>query len=152
MLKCCILTFSKLKGRNIQVKKVEVVAAIIFHNNEIFCARRGASSLDYISRKYEFPGGKIEENESRIDALCRELREELNIQPDILSTYLTVVHTYPDFELTMHSYICKVNTKELKLNEHISCQWVRRENLLTLDWAAADIPIVHKLMGHESDF
>ena len=46
----------------------------------------------------------------------------------------------------MHSYICKVKTKELKLNEHIAKEWLTPNELNKLDWAAADIPIVNKLI------
>ena len=59
---------------------------------------------------------------------------------------MTVLHEYPDFELTMHSYLCEVDTKEIVLNEHISLEWLDVKELKKLDWAAADIPIVDKLI------
>lgn len=131
------------------MKKIEVVAAIIKYEDLILCAQRKTSTLDYISHKFEFPGGKIEDGESRKEALKRELIEELNIKPIIGDLYHTVIHQYPDFELTMHSYICETNSKEIILNEHISSQWLNKTDLLKLDWAAADLPIVHKLMQHD---
>ncbi|MCD8446443.1 (deoxy)nucleoside triphosphate pyrophosphohydrolase [Tenacibaculum finnmarkense] len=131
------------------MKKVEVVAAIIIHNDLIFCAQRGENKLTYISNKFEFPGGKIEAGETKKEALKRELIEELNITPEINNLYLTVTHTYPDFELTMHSFICVVNSTDITLNEHISGQWLSKEKLSNLDWAAADLPIVKKLMNDE---
>jgi len=127
------------------MKKIEVVAAIIKHNNEILCVQRPESKLKYISKKFEFPGGKIEEKETREEALERELIEELNLKVTIKELFLSNTHEYPDFELTMHSFICEVKTKELQLNEHISKQWLLIENMDKLDWAAADIPIVQKL-------
>ena len=128
------------------MKKIEVVAAIIKCDDKILCAQRAESSKEYISKKFEFPGGKIEEGETKKEALKRELCEELNIEPNINDLYLTVVHQYPDFELTMHSFLCESDSKEVTLNEHISSQWLEIEDLLKLDWAEADIPIVHKLM------
>lgn len=128
------------------MKKIEVVAGIIFYKDQILCLQRAVNKLPYISEKFEFPGGKIEEGEAQEDALHRELFEELNISVMIKSFYFTVVHEYPDFELTMHSYICQVNTKELTLNEHISLKWLKLDELKKLDWAAADIPIVNKLV------
>jgi len=128
------------------MKKIEVVAAILKHGNEILCAQRAESKLEYISKKFEFPGGKIEAGETKKEALKRELEEELNINPNINDLYLTVVHQYPDFELTMHSFLCDVESKEITLNEHISSQWLKSTELLGLDWAAADVPIVDKLM------
>jgi 8-oxo-dGTP diphosphatase len=130
----------------LRMKKIEVVAAIIYFENKILCVQRPKNKLLYISEKFEFPGGKIEQGETQKDALKRELFEELNITTDIQALFLTVVHKYPDFELTMHSYICEVQTKELTLNEHIAQEWLTLSELKKLDWAAADIPIVNKLI------
>ena len=130
------------------MKKVEVVAGIICCNNQILCVQRPTHKLNYISEKFEFPGGKIEVGETQKEALKRELQEELNISTDIKSLFLTVVHEYPDFELTMHSFVCEVKSKELTLNEHISQEWLTLKELKKLDWAAADIPIVDKLISN----
>jgi 8-oxo-dGTP diphosphatase len=130
-------------------KKIEVVAAIIVHENRILCVQRGRNKLSYISEKFEFPGGKIEENESRIDALKRELLEELDMSPIVKELFLTVEHEYPDFVITMHSYICESSSKNLHLTEHIAAEWLLKEELVRLDWAAADIPIVKKLVSNE---
>lgn len=131
------------------MKKIEVVAGIIYFENKILCVQRPKNKLAYISEKFEFPGGKIENGETQIDALKRELSEELNILPNIQSLFLKVVHEYPDFELTMHSYKCKVNNMEITLNEHIDYKWLTLQELNKLDWAAADIPIVNKLIINE---
>lgn len=128
------------------MKKIEVVAGIIFFEDQILCVQRPKNKLDYISEKFEFPGGKIENNETNIDALNRELFEELNLNVDIKNFFFTVIHQYPDFELTMHSYLCEVKSKEVVLNEHISLEWLNIKDLKKLDWAAADIPIVDKLI------
>jgi len=130
------------------MKKIEVVAAIIYYNNQILCVQRPENKYDYISKKFEFPGGKIEGKETKQEALRRELIEELNIEPTIDKLFLTVVHQYPDFELIMHSFKCKVGSKELTLNEHISLQWLPVNSLRDPDWAAADLPIVEKLIAN----
>lgn len=130
------------------MKKIEVVAGVIFFEDQILCVQRPKNKLPYISEKFEFPGGKIESGETKEEALQRELFEELNIIIKIKSLYFTVVHEYPDFELTMHSFICEVDTKELTLNEHISLEWLTLNELQKLDWAAADIPIVDKLISN----
>lgn len=131
------------------MKKIEVVAAILYLEDKIFCVQRGESKLPYISKKFEFPGGKIEKGETQIEALKRELIEELSITPVIEDSFLTVFHKYPDFELTMHSFMCKAKSEDIKLNEHISFVWLSRKDLMQLDWAAADLPIVEKLMKNE---
>jgi 8-oxo-dGTP diphosphatase len=132
------------------MKKVEVVAAIIYFGKEIFCVQRPKNKLNYISKKFEFPGGKIEKRESKLEALERELIEELNFVPNkIDDLFLTVVHQYPDFELTMHSFKCYSETKNIQLNEHISSRWLTVKNIDKLDWAEADIPIVNRLLDNE---
>ena len=130
------------------MKKIEVVAGIIFFQDQILCVQRPKNKLHYISEKFEFPGGKIEKGETEKEALQRELFEELSISVIIKSFYLTVVHEYPDFELTMHSFICEIETKEITLNEHIRLEWLSLNELQKLDWAAADIPIVDKLVSN----
>ena len=130
------------------MKKIEVVAGIIYCKNQILCVQRPKNKLHYISEKFEFPGGKIEEGETQKEALHREILEELNISTKIKSLFMTVVHEYPDFELTMHTFICEVEKKELTLVEHIDQKWLTPKELKTLDWAAADIPIVNKLMSN----
>lgn len=130
------------------MKKIEVVAGIIFFQDQILCVQRPKNKLHYISEKFEFPGGKIEKGETEKEALQRELFEELSISIKIKSFYHAVVHEYPDFELTMHSFICEVETKELTLNEHIHLEWLTLNELQKLDWAAADIPIVDKLVSN----
>jgi 8-oxo-dGTP diphosphatase len=128
------------------MKHVEVVAAIIIYENKILCVQRGINKLDYISKKYEFPGGKMEVGETKEQTIKREILEELNLEIIVEKEFLTVQHQYPDFLLTMHSFICVCNNQNLTLTEHIDYKWLNKENLINLDWAAADIPIVNKLI------
>lgn len=130
------------------MKQIEVVAGVIFFEDEVLCVQRPKNKLPYISEKFEFPGGKVEEGETKEEALHRELLEELNLSTKIKNLFLTVVHQYPDFELTMHSFMCEVESKELTLREHIDQKWLKINKLSTLDWAAADIPIVNKLISN----
>ncbi len=131
------------------MKKIEVVAAIIKHEDEILSVQRPHHELDYISEKFEFPGGKIEVGETRQQALNRELKEELDINADIGNHVITVEHIYPEFELTMHAFIVNVDSKDITLTEHISQLWLIKEDIYSVDWAAADIPIVDKLNSIE---
>lgn len=129
------------------MKTIEVVAGVIKDKEGLTLAvQRGESSKEYISKKWEFPGGKIEEGESREDALFRELSEELKIETTIGDLVMTVDHTYPDFRLIMHAYHCEIVSGELTLTEHLDQKWLRGSELKDLDWAAADVPIVDKLI------
>ena len=128
-------------------KHYTVSAAIIVENKKILCVQRNKGKYDYISYKYEFPGGKLEEGEKEEDALKREISEELNLEIDVAEKFLVVTHEYLDFDLTMHSYLCKANTEKLVLKEHIDAKWLYKYELIELDWAAADLPIVSKLIN-----
>ena len=129
------------------MKQIEVVAAIIQLENKFLCVQRGEGRYDYISLKYEFPGGKIEPGESLNQALEREIKEELQYDICVKEKFLTVEHQYPDFQLKMYSYLCSAVHANLTLTEHINYRWLEINQLDELDWAAADIPIVEKLMA-----
>lgn len=135
------------------MKKITVVAAIIVEDQKILCVQRGFNKFPYISEKYEFPGGKIESGETNEQALIREILEELGITIELVSHFLTVEYEYPDFALLMYSYICKSNnTQDLILTEHIDFKWLSASNLIELNWAAADIPIVNSLQARFNEF
>lgn len=129
------------------MKHYNIVAAVIIHNDKILCMQRGINKYDYISMKYEFPGGKIEENETEIEAIQREIKEELVMDISVQNKFLTVEHTYPDFKITMHSFICTAVDTSFTLTEHIDYKWLDRAELKNLDWAEADIPIIEKLIN-----
>ena len=129
------------------MKHYNVVAAIIKNEEKILCVQRGFSTFDYISKKYEFPGGKVEEGESESIAIAREIKEELCIDISVKNKFITVNHTYPDFRITMSCYICTAKNVDLTLTEHIDFKWLKKDELNYLDWAAADIPIVEKLIN-----
>lgn len=128
------------------MKVVEVVAAIICFENKILCVQRPKNKLSYISEKFEFPGGKMESGETKKEAIKREILEELNMSIDIQEEFITVTHSYPDFILNMHSFICNCKSQTLTLTEHIDFKWLNKDQLAHLDWAEADIPIVNELM------
>lgn len=133
------------------MKHLEVVAAIIIYNNKILCARRPVGKFDYVSLKFEFPGGKVEPGENTKEALHRELIEEMdvNIDMDSMEFFHTVQYQYPDFFIRMHSFVCKTTNNKINLKEHVEIQWLSLDKLDSLDWAPADIPIVKKLMESE---
>ncbi|MEA4987297.1 MAG: (deoxy)nucleoside triphosphate pyrophosphohydrolase [Anaerovorax sp.] len=140
------------KKKNNEIKKLEVVAAILMHDNKIFCAQRPKGKYEYISYKFEFPGGKIEPNETAKEALCRELMEEMEVfvRVEDLKFYCTVEHQYPDFRITMHSFLCPIRSDEIQLKEHKSAVWLDKHELDKLDWAEADLPIISKLIKDAS--
>ena len=125
---------------------ITVVAASIYWNGKVLCVQRAEHEKEYISLKWEFPGGKVEVGESREEALVREIREELSVDIEVSEFLMTVEHTYPDFHLTMHVFKCVLDQGEITLNEHVALKWLSLDELDQLDWAAADIPVVEFLM------
>ncbi len=129
-------------------KQITVSGAIIIKNGLILCAQRNVNKHDYISYKFEFPGGKIEEHETPKEALHRELIEEMNVDINIndMTDFIVVNHEYPDFNLTMHTFLCPIKSDEtLTLKEHVSMKRSKVEDLDKIDWAGADIPVAKAL-------
>lgn len=131
------------------MKKIEVVAAVIMKNSKILAVQKSKAKFEYVSYKWEFPGGKVELDETFEQAIKREIQEELNIQIIPTELLITVEHQYPDFHLTMHCFSCCYESGELRLNEHIALKWLNNDELDQLDWAAADLPVVNKLIEND---
>ena len=123
-------------------KIVEVVAAIIFRDGELFATQRGYGEWkDW----WEFPGGKLEAGESPEEALKREIREELSTDICIEEFLCTVEYDYPKFHLTMHCYKCSLLTEALHLNEHEAARWLTIKEIDSVRWLPADILVVKSL-------
>ena len=127
------------------MKHIEVVAAVILQDGKVLCVQRPQNDKEYISLKWEFPGGKVEVGENKEDALLREIQEELAAEIHDLQYLMTVEHSYPDFHLTMHAYTCALKNGEITLREHVDMTWLSTEELNELDWAEADLPVVKQL-------
>ena len=128
------------------MKQITTVAGIIYNEKgEILCTKRDAGKYAYVSYKWEFPGGKMEQGENDKQTLSRELMEEFEIKVDILDKFYQVEHDYPDFHLSMAVYECNLLSHNFKMNVHKDIRWVKPEDLLTLDWADADFPVAEKL-------
>ena len=128
-------------------KHIEVVAAVLRNKGDFLAVQRAPSKLNYVSEKWEFPGGKVEAGETLVAAITRELDEELRIAVTEPKFLLMVEHSYPDFDITMHCFVIEVPTRELELTEHIDSRWLSKDQLWDVDWAAADIPAVEKLQS-----
>lgn len=128
-------------------KVIKTVAGVIVNDKgEVLCSLRDQGKYDYVSFKWEFPGGKMEQGENEHQTLVRELREELEIEVEVGEHFYTVEHDYPDFHLTMSVYKCHLLSKEMKMNVHKALKWLHPKDMADLDWAAADIPVAKKVV------
>ena len=125
------------------MKTIEVVAAIIIRDGKLFATQRGYGEWkDW----WEFPGGKIEPEESQEDALKREIREELATEIEVGTLLSTVEYDYPKFHLTMHCYLCTIISGELSLLEHEDARWQTTDELDSVKWLPADKDVIEKLI------
>ena len=124
------------------MKQIEVVAAIICKGEYIFATQRGYGDF---KDGWEFPGGKMEPGESPEEALVREIQEELSTTISVDKFLCTVEYDYPKFHLTMHCYLCSLQTEALHLNEHEAARWLTKGDLDSVDWLPADREVVEKL-------
>jgi 8-oxo-dGTP diphosphatase len=125
------------------MKTIEVVAAVIIKEGKIFATQRGYGPY---KGKWEFPGGKIEQGESPEAALVREIREELNAEITVGDLLQTVEWDYPTFHLTMHCYLCTLDSDKLHLNEHTDSAWLTKETLATVKWLPADLILLDRII------
>ena len=121
------------------MKRIEVVAAVIRREDQIFATQRGYGEW---KGWWEFPGGKMEAAETPQQALVREIREELDAEIQIGNLIRTVEWDYPTFHLTLHCYWCTLTSASLRLNEHASARWLSKEELNSVRWLPADISVL----------
>lgn len=124
------------------MKTIEVVAAIIVCDWEVFCTQRGYGEWQ---GWWEFPGGKMEAGESPQEALQREIREELDAEIEVGELLETVEWDYQNFHLTMHCFWCALQSDSLSLKEHQATPWLNADNLRSVKWLPADEGLVDKI-------
>lgn len=126
------------------MKTVNVVGAVIIDSNRrILVAQRPYSEISYKSYKWEFPGGKVEENENPEDALKREILEELDCEMIVKNKLGELEYDYPDFRLKMGLYLCEIREgSEPRALEHHSIKWISSKEIDNLDWIEADYKIL----------
>ncbi len=124
-------------------KKIKVICGLIFNNdNKLLITRRKKSPYMY---KWEFPGGKIESDETEIECLKREIKEELRIDINIKSFFTQNEYRYPYFVVHLVSYLCSYKKGVVKLIDHDKFAWVELDCLKNYEFLQADKHILTKI-------
>ena len=121
------------------MKELFVVAAIIKKDNKILATQRGYGEFEGL---WEFPGGKIEDGETKEEALVREIKEELNADIIVEKFALDLEWQYPNFYLYMSCFECVLES-DIELLEHMGAKWLSLDDLDSVEWIEADIKAVN---------
>lgn len=121
-------------------KTIRVACAIIEGDGKVLAVQR--SERMKLPLKWEFPGGKIKQGESPEQCVVREVSEELSVQITAVQSLPSVSYDYPDFSVTLYPFICTIVSGEITLQEHKKLIWLPSRELSSLDWVAADYPII----------
>ena len=125
-------------------KVLHVVAAAIFNKQgDLLIAQRPLDK--YMVGLWEFPGGKVEAGEAVTDALCRELDEELGIQPLSWEPLISIEHTYPEKTVLLDVWIVKDFHGEAHSREGQAVRWVTPNRLDQFDFPEANHGIIEAL-------
>jgi len=119
---------------------ITVVAALIKKDNKVLIAKR-ATGDENVFGKWEFPGGKVEKNESEEHAIEREIKEEFEMDIKAKSFIINNICEYPKKTVDLRLYECEYIKGDFKLHDHSDYSWVDIERLLEYDLALADIPL-----------
>jgi 8-oxo-dGTP diphosphatase len=123
---------------------ITVVAAVIEQDDQFFLTRRHAGT--HLEGLWEFPGGKVEPGESHIDALRREIREELGAVVDVEDLVFEITHEYPDRAVALYFYKCLLRGEPRALLGQ-EMRWVPRGELRSLRFPPADAELITLLSG-----
>jgi len=126
---------------------VKVTAAILVKGNKIIIAKRGPN--DRLANKWEFPGGKVEINETPEQCLKREMKEEFDIDVSVGEYLGSSIYHYDHISIELMAYRTYWENGEIHLNDHDEFKWISLEQLAELDFAPADLIFVEKLQNGE---
>ena len=127
---------------------IKVVAALIKKADKVLIAKR-ATGNPMVYGKWEFPGGKVEANESEKNAIEREIFEEFELKIVAEKYLVNNIFEYPNKTIDLRLYECKYLSGEFKLHDHYEYKWVSPQELLEYDLAPADIPLAEYVKENE---
>lgn len=126
-----------------------VVAAFIKKDDKVFIARRSTGNSEVIG-KWEFPGGKLEENETEEVAIEREMMEEFEVKVKAIKFLTNNVCEYPGKVIDLRLYECDYIDGEFNLHDHYEYKWINVDELLSYDLCKADIPLAEYVINKKN--
>lgn len=127
------------------MKEIDIVCACIIQNQQVLIAKR-ASDVD--NGIWEFPGGKVEINESCEAAITREIKEELNIKIHHLQHLVTTIDQTREYPLRVHAYLCEIKSGDIILNAHSKMQWIKPERIELDSFHRSDGQIIQSIIAY----
>ncbi len=121
-------------------KEIEVAAAVIIKDGKVYAARRKKGL--HLAGYWEFPGGKVETDETPEQCLYRELLEELGVRTRVGDFIGENIHDYGSKLVRLMAYEVVLLEDNLKLTDHDRSLWLSEEQMSSVEWAPADIPLL----------
>ena len=118
------------------MKAINVVAAVIKKDNFYLITQRNRDK--YMGLKWEFPGGKVEANETLKEALNREILEELNIDINIYEKLTEERYEDSEIKIVLHYFLCSIRDGIINLNEHEAMEWIDKTDFEKYDFVEGD--------------
>ncbi len=122
---------------------IKVCAAIIIESGKILIAQRSKGKTNPL--KWEFPGGKVEENESEQECIVREINEELGLKITPAKRLPPVYHSYIDYKIELIPFICEIIEGKPINKEHNELKWICPHSVENIDLADADKILLAKI-------
>lgn len=119
-------------------KRIEVVGAAIIKEDKVLAMQRSEQMT--LPGMWEFPGGKLEKNETEEEALIREIKEELDVDIQVNDYINEATYPYDFGTVSLKVYTAEIISGEISLEEHSDGKWLRADELAEINWAPVDIP------------
>ncbi len=119
---------------------ITVVAALIEKNGKYLIAKRSTGSEEVLG-KWEFPGGKVEKNETEEHAIEREIKEEFEMEIKAKRFLTNNICEYPSKTIDLRLYECKHISGDFHLHDHSEFIFVDKNTILDYELCPADIPL-----------
>jgi 8-oxo-dGTP diphosphatase len=124
---------------------IDVTCAIIINRDRTLVVQRSENMK--LPLKWEFPGGKLESNETEEECIVREIKEELNLEIEVKFKLTPSEHHYPELTIRLIPFVAELIGGEINLSEHKQYLFLDKEELSKLDWAEADLPILKEYLA-----